>query len=139
MHPRNNGNRPWLNSPQPPHCPEPLHEFAAHQSAHDVQPSGPHSLLQPFQTIGLGKQMQGKQRQRGAQGPHGPQQHPLLKANDEIIKVQSQRAIMAKLPSAKPGGNHRASERESRDWCLSIGRQSWPNRENRCIRQILPR
>jgi len=81
-----------------------LHDLAAHQSAHEVQPSGPHSLLQPVQTIGLGKQMQGRHKQqRGTHGPQGPQQQPLLNAKAETITVQSQRAIMAQLPSAKPG------------------------------------
>jgi hypothetical protein len=83
------------------------------------------------------------------------QQHPPLNSKVKIVTVQSQRAIMALVPSAKPGvcsdevfyawqntGIHhsnRAAHGEPSDSQVCIGRQSWCNRENRHSRQILPR
>jgi hypothetical protein len=66
---------------------------------------GPHSLLQPSQTIGLGQQGRQKQFIGWPQGPQDcMQQQPLPDPSANTVRMQSERAIMAELPIQAGGG-----------------------------------
>src|SRR4029078_3331400 len=82
--------------------------------------------------------MQGRAKQQAGRphGPQGVQQQPLPNKETDNNPKPSQRAIMALFHLLDRGCRNGAKPGDSP---LSIGRQTWPNRENRYRRQILPK